>query len=68
MYNKIEYNISKSVESLRRKAKGPVKWQPVATFEMHCLSRQCFLFKCAYLSKVMMEEKYENIDRSGYAE
>ena len=25
-------NRSKSAESLRRKAKGPVKWQPVATF------------------------------------
>lgn len=27
-----KYNRSKSAESLRRKAKGPVKWQPVATF------------------------------------
>ena len=25
-------NRSKSAESLRLKAKGPVKWQPVATF------------------------------------
>lgn len=25
-------NRSKSAESLRRKTKGPVKWQPVATF------------------------------------
>ena len=33
--------ISKSAESLRRKAIGPVKWQPVATLRMHCLRRQC---------------------------
>ena len=33
--------ISKSAESLRRKAIGPVRWQPVATLRMHCLKRQC---------------------------
>ena len=38
--------ISKSAESLRRKAIGPVKWQPVATFEMHCLNGQYFF--CLY--------------------
>ena len=42
MYNKKILSISKSVESLRRKAIGPVKWQPVATYKMHCLERQCF--------------------------
>ena len=33
-YNK---KIGKTDESLRRKAIGPVKWQPVATSKMHCL-------------------------------
>ena len=35
--------IGKPDESLGRKATGPVKWQPVACNEVHCLSDSAFL-------------------------
>ena len=34
--------IGKPDESLGRKATGPVKWQPVAKNEVHCLSDSAF--------------------------
>ncbi len=34
--------IGKPDESLGRKATGPVKWQPVACNEVHCLSDSAF--------------------------
>lgn len=37
-------NRSKSAESLRRKAKGPVKWQPVVENDRHCLFGSAVLF------------------------
>ena len=36
--------ISKPDESLGRKATGPVKWQPVAGNEKHCLSGSASLW------------------------
>ena len=36
--------IGKPDESLGRKATGPVKWQPVAGNEVHCLSGSAFLW------------------------
>ena len=36
--------ISKPDESLGRKATGPVKWQPVAGNEVHCLSGSASLW------------------------
>ena len=41
----------KSVERLRRKAIGPVKWQPVATLEMHCLRGSASFFLAALKGK-----------------
>ena len=41
IYNK---EIGKPDESLGRKATGPVKWQPVAKNEVHCLSDGAFLY------------------------
>ena len=35
--------IGKTDESLRRKATGPVKWQPVAWNEMRCLFGSVFI-------------------------
>ena len=40
-YNK---EIGKPDESLGRKATGPVKWQPVAWNEVHCLFGSAFLW------------------------
>ena len=41
------YNLNKEIgkpdESLGRKATGPVKWQPVAKNEVHCLFDSVFL-------------------------
>ena len=51
-YNKISFlhkfknynkEIGKPDESLGRKATGPVKWQPVAKNEVHCLFDSVFL-------------------------
>ena len=37
MFKSYNKKNGKTNESLRRKAIGPVKWQPVATLKMHCL-------------------------------
>ena len=49
-YNK---EIGKPDESLGRKATGPVKWQPVAKNEVHCLSDGAFL-KCYFIDVTIM--------------
>ena len=37
MFKSYNKKNGKTDESLRRKAIGSVKWQPVATLKMHCL-------------------------------
>ena len=44
MFKSYNKKNGKTDQSLRRKAIGPVKWQPVACNEVHCLFGSAFLW------------------------
>ena len=51
--DKLKRMIGKPDESLGRKATGPLKWQPVAWNEVHCLSDSVFLW-CYFIDVTIM--------------